>query len=574
VTVNVTPLPRPAAERPLLEIRNLSVDFHTSRGIVHAVQDVSLEVSRGETLAILGESGSGKSITVAAVMDLIDQPPGFIRSGEILLDNVDLRKIGPAQRRDINGRRIAMIFQDPLAALNPVYPVGWQVAETLRVHGHGARRPQDVAVELLGRVGIPDPARRANDYPHQFSGGQRQRIMIAMAIATEPDLLIADEPTTALDVTVQAQILRLLKRLQAETGMGLILITHDLGVAAEMADRVAVMQGGAIVETGDVQSILTAPSHPYTRKLLESVPGRHGFPKTAARGEGSEPLLEVRDLVVEYAGGSLLARGLFGTGKQPGLRAVDHVSLTLNRGESVGVVGESGSGKSTLARTLLGLSKATSGQVLYEGKDIATFSAAERTRFRRHIQVVFQDPTASLNPYMTVREIIAEPWAIHSGIVAREDWPLRVGALLEKVGLKPEHALRYPHQFSGGQRQRIAIARALALAPDVIVCDEAVSALDVSIQAQIMDLLKQLRRDFGLSFLFIAHDLPVVRDFADRLLVMRNGKIVESGATAEVFERPQHPYTRELLASSLLTSPADDPAAPIPFRSPTTSRKL
>jgi peptide/nickel transport system ATP-binding protein len=573
VTVNVTPLPRPAAERPLLEIRNLSVDFHTSRGIVHAVQDVSLQVSRGETLAILGESGSGKSITVAAVMDLIDSPPGFIRSGEILLDNVDLRKINAAQRRDINGRRIAMIFQDPLAALNPVYPVGWQVAETLRVHGHGARRPQDVAVELLDRVGIPDAARRANDYPHQFSGGQRQRIMIAMAIATEPDLLIADEPTTALDVTVQAQILRLLKRLQAETGMGLILITHDLGVAAEMADRVAVMQGGSIVETGDVQSILTAPSHPYTQQLLESVPGRHGFPKAASHREAQVPLLEVRDLVVEYAGGGLLARGLFGSGKLQGLRAVDHVSLTLSRGESLGLVGESGSGKSTLARTLLGLSQATSGQVLYEGKDIATFSAVERTRFRRHIQVVFQDPTASLNPYMTVREIIAEPWAIHPGVAAREDWPRRVSELLEKVGLKPEHALRYPHQFSGGQRQRIAIARALALNPDVIVCDEAVSALDVSIQAQIMDLLKQLRRDFGLSFLFIAHDLPVVRDFADRLLVMRNGKIVESGATAEVFERPQHPYTRELLASSLLTRPADDPAEPIPFRSPTTSRK-
>jgi peptide/nickel transport system ATP-binding protein len=573
MSVNVTPLPRPAADRPLLEIRHLSVDFHTSRGTVHAVRDVSLEVRRGETLAILGESGSGKSITVAAVMDLIDSPPGFIRSGEILLDDVDLRRIGAGARRDINGRRIAMIFQDPLAALNPVYPVGWQVAETLRVHGLGARRPHDIAVELLDRVGIPDAARRANHYPHQFSGGQRQRIIIAMAIATEPDLLIADEPTTALDVTVQAQILRLLKRLQAETGMGMILITHDLGVAAKMADRVVVMQGGEIVESGDVETVLTAPSHPYTQRLLESVPGRHGFPKAGARRE-AVPLLEVRDLVVEYGAGGLFSSGMFGGGKQQGLRAVDHVSLSLSRGESLGLVGESGSGKSTLARTLLGLSDATSGQVLYAGKDIANFTAEQRTAFRRHIQVVFQDPTASLNPYMTVRQIISEPWAIHPGVVPRIAWPERVRELLEKVGLKPEHALRYPHQFSGGQRQRIAIARALALDPDVLVCDEAVSALDVSIQAQIMDLLKQLRRDFGLSFLFIAHDLPVVRDFADRVLVMRNGKIVESGSTTEVFERPQHPYTRELLASSLRVHAGGETAEPIPFRPPTQSRKL
>jgi peptide/nickel transport system ATP-binding protein len=573
MSVNVTPLPRPAGERPLLEIRKLSVDFHTSHGTVHAVRDVSLEVRRGETLAILGESGSGKSITVAAVMDLIDTPPGFIRSGEILLDDVDLRKISAGARRDINGRRIAMIFQDPLAALNPVYPVGWQVAEALRVHGLGAQRPQDVAVELLDRVGIPDAARRASDYPHQFSGGQRQRIMIAMAIATEPDLLIADEPTTALDVTVQAQILRLLKRLQDETGMGMILITHDLGVAAEMADRVAVMQGGEIVEAGDVETVLTAPSHAYTRRLLESVPGRYGFPKAETRRE-TAPLLEVRDLVVEYAGRGVFGTGWFSGAKQQGLRAVDHLSLTLNRGESLGLVGESGSGKSTLARTLLGLSDATSGQVLYEGNDIADFTAADRTAFRRHIQVVFQDPTASLNPYMTVREIISEPWAIHSGVVPRGEWPVRVRELLEKVGLKPEHALRYAHQFSGGQRQRIAIARALALKPDVLVCDEAVSALDVSIRAQIMDLLKQLRRDFGLSFLFIAHDLLVVRDFAERVLVMRNGKIVESGPTAEVFERPQHPYTRELLASSLRVHAEGAAAEPIPFRAPTQSRKL
>ncbi len=528
----------------LLEVEGLSVDFHTRQGVVRAVRNVSFHLNRGETLAILGESGSGKSVSASAIMDLIDTPPGFIRSGCIRYRGENLLAATSERRRTINGRKIAMIFQDPLAALNPVYTVGWQIAEIFKVHGEAAGREREESIRLLERVGIPEPARRIDDYPHQFSGGQRQRIMIAMAIALRPDLLIADEPTTALDVTVQAQILRLLKDLQGETGMGLLLITHDLAVAAEVAERVAVMQDGRIVETGPVHEVLSAPRHPYTRRLVDSVPGRHGF--SAAQACEGETLLAVRHLSKTYEFTSLFSR-------KPVLavRAVDDVSIELKRGESLGIVGESGSGKSTLARTILGLEDASAGEVLYRGKNVAGFSREEMFAFRRQIQVVFQDPTASLNPFMTVGQIVAEPWAIHKDVVPHAQRANRVNELLESVGLKPEHVQRYPHQFSGGQRQRIAIARALALNPSIIVCDEAVSALDVSIQAQVIELLKALRRDYGLSYLFIAHNLPVVRDFCDRVAVMYRGKIVEAGDTAALFAAPQHPYTRDLLAASL-----------------------
>ena len=532
---------------PLLEVKNLSIEFPTKRGTVKAVDGVSWTVGQGETLAILGESGSGKSVSSSAVMDLIDTPPAVISSGEILLRGVDLLQMPQAERQKVNGKTISMIFQDPLAALNPVYPVGWQIAETMRVHGIDQVTAHRRVMELLARVGIADPERRARDYPHEFSGGQRQRIMIASAIALKPDLLIADEPTSALDVTVEAQVLDLLKEIQRESGMGLVIITHNLSVVERIADRVVVMQAGRIVESGPVAEVMAAPSHPYTRKLLDSVPGRHGFSVAEADAAGQDgPLLRVEHVSKVYFG----RPKLFSKTPQEQLRAVDDASFTLARGETLGIVGESGSGKSTLARMLLGLDTPTEGTIEFEGKDLTHLSAAETFQVRRRMQFVFQDPTASLNPRMTIQQIISEPWAIHQGVLPREAWRARVAELLEKVGLKPEHADRHPHQFSGGQRQRIAIARSLALNPDLIICDEAVSALDVSIQAQVIDLLKDLRRELGLSYVFIAHDLALVRDFATSVIVMYQGRIVEQGTTEAVYGNPQHDYTRRLLAAS------------------------
>ena len=542
----------------LLEVQGLAVEFHTAAGKVHAVNGIDYHVAAGEVLAILGESGSGKSVSAAAIMNLIDSPPGYVTAGRILYRGADLLAMPAEARRRINGRKIAMIFQDPLAHLNPVYSVGWQIAETLTAHGAASARAANArAVELLGRVGIAQPERRVADYPHQFSGGQRQRVMIAMALALRPDLLIADEPTTALDVTVQAQILTLLQELQAETGMGLILITHDLGVVAEVADRVAVMHQGRIVETGPVRSIYQAPAHPYTRRLMAAIPGR-AAPAGATSGAASAgsasagpPLLCVRDLARHYE----VTSGLMRRATGETLRAVDGVSFDLCAGETLGLVGESGSGKSTLARTLLRLEEPTGGSAEFRGQDLFALSPSELLQLRRKIQVVFQDPYASLNPRMTVAQIIAEPWSIHRGVLPRQQWLARVCELLEQVGMAPEHARRYPHQFSGGQRQRIAIARALALQPELIVCDEAVSALDVSIQAQVIALLAELRRTFRLAYIFIAHDLPVVRHFADRVMVMHRGKIVEQGPTEQIFARPQHPYTRTLLAASPIPDP-------------------
>ena len=531
---------------PLLEVRNLSIDFPSPRGTVHAVRNVGWSVARGETLAILGESGSGKSVSASAVMDLIDTPPAVIASGEILFHGRDLLREPAEARRQVNGKSISMIFQDPLAALNPVYPIGWQIAETMRVHGVDPARIGPRVVELLARVGIPEPEKRAQDYPHQFSGGQRQRIMIASAIALEPELLIGDEPTSALDVTVQAQVLDLMKELQAETGMGMVIITHDLAVVERVADHVIVMNAGEVVERGPVRDVMTNPQHPYTRKLLDAVPGRHGFSRAPEIAPGTPPLLEVKDVSKVYFG----RPKLFSSAPQPALRAVDRANFTLARGETLGIVGESGSGKSTLARMLLGLDTPTEGTITFEGQDLVKSSPAEIFAIRRRMQFVFQDPTASLNPRMTIAQIVSEPWAIHKGVLPRERWRSRVEELLVQVGLRPEHADRHPHQFSGGQRQRIAIARGLALEPDLIVCDEAVSALDVSVQAQVIDLLKQLRRDLGLAYVFIAHDLALVRDFATSVIVMYRGQIVEQGPTEAVYGNPQHAYTRRLLAAS------------------------
>ena len=521
----------------LLEVRDLSLEFHTAAGTVKAVQDVSWHLDRGETLAILGESGSGKSVSAAAVMNLIDMPPGRITSGQILLNGQDMLKMTAEERRRINGARIAMIFQDPLAHLNPVYTIGWQIAEMVTTHSGTGANGQARALELLRRVGIPQPEAAMGKYPHQFSGGQRQRLMIAMALACKPDILIADEPTTALDVTVQAQVLALLEELQAETGMGLLLITHDLGVVAEVADRVVVMNAGQIVETGDAAEVYRNPKHPYTRKLIDAAPGKGAMPDE--RDRSGQPLLQAVALHKHY-------------GAFHALRGVD---LTIMPGETVAVVGESGSGKSTLARAILRLDDPDRGQVLYRGRDLMTMGARELFGLRRDLQMVFQDPTQSLNPRMTVYQLISEAWVIHPDILPRARWRDCVAELLVKVGMKPEHAARHPHQFSGGQRQRIAIARALAMEPRLIVCDEAVSALDVSIQAQVIALLDGLRREFGLSYLFIAHDLPVVRDFADRVIVMKEGQIVEEGPVRQIFDAPREPYTQALLAASLDPDP-------------------
>lgn len=521
----------------LLQVKNLSVDFHTTQGRVHAVRDVSWHLDRGETLAILGESGSGKSVSASAILNLIDMPPGEITAGQILFEGNDLLSMPLEARRSLNGRRIAMIFQDPLSHLNPVYSVGFQIAETMTAHGEDKRQTRAKTIALLKRVGITDAETKVDAYPHQFSGGQRQRIMIAMALALKPDILIADEPTTALDVTVQAQILSLLEALREETGMGLLLITHDLGVVAEVADRVVVMKAGEIVEAGSAREVYHRPQHPYTQQLIAAIPG--GGDPVAQLSPAVEPLLDVSGLTKHY--------GAF--------VALDRATFKVLPGETVAIVGESGSGKSTLAKTIMRLQEATAGQALFDGHDLISMDAKALFKLRRDIQMVFQDPSQSLNPRMSVFDIISEAFVIHPEILPKQHWKARVCELLEQVGLSAEHIYRHPHQFSGGQRQRIAIARALALEPKLIVCDEAVSALDVSIQAQVLALLTGLQENLGLSYLFITHDLPLVRDFAHRVIVMRNGEIVEQGPVAQIFDAPREAYTRNLIAASLSPDP-------------------
>jgi peptide/nickel transport system ATP-binding protein len=525
----------------LLQVKELAIHFPSKRGIVRAVDGVSWSVNRGETLAILGESGSGKSVSASAVLNLVDAPPARIAGGEILYLGRDLMRMSRRERMAINGCKISMIFQDPLAALNPVYPIGRQIAETLIVHGHDPAYAKGRAIELLARVGIDDPERRAQQYPHQFSGGQRQRIMIASAIALEPDLLIADEPTSALDVTVQSQVLKLLKEIQAETGMGIVLITHDLTVVQQVADRVVVMNAGKVVEAGTADEIMNNPQQGYTKKLIAALPGKGDYcigPEV--HNKTQTPLLEVKDVFRLY--------GV--SGDVAAVRAVDGMNLRVLRGETLGIVGESGSGKSTLARMMLGLDQPTSGDILFDGNSLLEKSNSELRTIRRRMQFIFQDPTASLNPRMRAVDIVSEPWAIHKDVLPKQQWRKRAQELLEMVGLQPDHLDRFPHQFSGGQRQRIAIARSLALNPELIVCDEAVSALDVSVQAQVIDLLRRLREELGLTYIFIAHDLYLVRDFATRVAVTFNGKIVENNSTEALYTSPQNEYTRQLLKAS------------------------
>jgi peptide/nickel transport system ATP-binding protein len=531
----------------ILEVADLTVDFLSDNEPVRAVDNVSFHVCRGETLVILGESGSGKSVSTSAVMDLVDCPPGDIVRGAIRFEDKDLQGLSTEARRSINGCKIAMIFQDPLAYLNPVYTVGRQIAEVFESHavarGSAAR---EQVIDLLRRVGIREPELRIDFYPHQFSGGQRQRVMIAMAIALKPDIIIADEPTTALDLSVQAQILDLLRDLQREHGMALIMITHDLEVASSMADRVIVMKAGKIVESGVAQDVFTQPQHPYTRGLIAALPHGDVVESSNQRAAviGEDILLRVEHLIKDYP----VSSGPFKSKRL--LRAVDDVSFTVRKGETLGIVGESGSGKSSVARMLLRLFDASSGAAYYRDQNIFEMNKRELLSFRRKVQMVFQDPFGSMNPRMSVRQIVSESWAIHGDIMPKARWRDRTSELLELVGLRPEHADRYPHQFSGGQRQRIAIARALASEPELVVCDEAVSALDVSIQAQVIELLADLRNRLGLSYVFITHDLSVVRTLADRIMVMEQGKVVELNDTATVFTAPSHDYTRRLLAAA------------------------
>ncbi|KJQ55497.1 dipeptide ABC transporter ATP-binding protein [Microbacterium sp. SA39] len=520
----------------VLDVRGLTVTLSTDGRPNRVVDDIDIAVRRGEVFALLGESGSGKSMTARAIMGLIDN--GVVEATSMTLGTTDLLTLTAEQHRRLRGVKVSLVMQDALSALNPVLSIGDQIVDLIRAHRDVSKRAALArAVELLTLVGIPTPGKRVHDYAHQFSGGQRQRILIAMAIALDPDLIIADEPTTALDVTVQAQILDLLLSLRDRLGMGLLLITHDLGVVMEVADRVAVMRTGRIVEAGSADDVLTAPQHPYTLQLLNSMPQDVS---AATEDDGSAPILEGRGLERTFRTGS---------GRRAHrVAAVAGVDLQLHSGEILAIVGESGSGKSTLARMLVGLDSPDAGTLRYRDEDVTRGRLRDRRTLRRGVQMVFQDPYMSLNPRMTVQQIIAEPLAAsRTGTPAsRRD---RVAELLELVGLTPEMGSRFPHQFSGGQRQRIGIARALALDPDVLVCDEPVSALDVSIRAQIIDLLCELRERLGMSIVFIAHDLSLVRHIADRVAVMYLGEMVEIGVTEEVYGNPSHPYTRSLLSA-------------------------
>jgi peptide/nickel transport system ATP-binding protein len=621
----------------LLEVHGLKTHFFTDSGTVKAVDGVDFRLRAKETLGMVGESGCGKSVTSLSVMRLISSP-GKILEGEILFRGENLLARSPREMRAIRGNKISMIFQEPMTSLNPVHTIGDQIAEAVIRHQHLDRREAlHKAVGMLELVGIPSPEQRIREHPHQLSGGMRQRVMIAMALSCNPSLLIADEPTTALDVTIQAQILQLMRSLKSEMGASLLIITHDLGVIAEMADTVVVLYAGKVVEYADVHRLFREPQHPYTMELLESIPrltdepGRRLYPiegsipdllhlpagcsfhprcrfaaphcrqaepplaslpdgrevrcwmyhaeRTAlfpsldlgrARRAVSEPsvppagsagagveaagrpeaMLEIRNLVKHFP----ITGGVFKT-VVGHVKAVDGVSFTIRRGETLGLVGESGCGKTTTGRLLLRLLEPTAGEVVFEGRNVLGLSRGDMREQRRNMQIIFQDPFASLNPRMTVGDIIGEAFVIH-GQSGGRDLRDRVAELLEIVGLQPDHAKRYPHQFSGGQRQRIGIARAIGLNPKLIVCDEPVSALDVSIQAQIINLLEDLQGRFGLTYLFIAHNLSVVKHISDRVAVMYLGRIVEMADTLDVFDRPQHPYTEALLAAVPVPDPA------------------
>ncbi|WBX91621.1 dipeptide ABC transporter ATP-binding protein [Achromobacter mucicolens] len=569
-----------SAPAPLLSVRGVSVDFNTDTGGFRAVDNLDFDVRPGRTLAIVGESGSGKSVTSMAIMRLTDYSGGRISTGQILFRGgddreVDLTQASDEQMRAIRGNDIAMIFQEPMTSLNPVFTIGDQIVEAIMLHQQLSRSAaRQSARKLLEKVRLPDAEQLLDRYPHQLSGGMRQRVMIAMALSCQPRLLIADEPTTALDVTIQAQILNTIRELQRDLGTAVIFITHDMGVVAEMADDVVVMLRGKKVEQGTVQEIFNAPKHPYTRALLAAVPrlgsltGRDlplRTPQTVLEGDTlrevgetreqdtaryDEPVLRVDKLTTRFDVG----HNLFGRVTHR-VHAVEQVSFDVYPGETLALVGESGSGKSTIGKTLQQLVAPTSGAVRYNGQDIFSMDSAGRQRLRQEIQYIFQDPYASLDPRKTVAFSIAEPIRTHGLLSGEDAIARRVGELLEQVGLKPEHATRYPHEFSGGQRQRVCIARALASNPKLIIADESVSALDVSIQAQILNLLMDLQKDRGLSYLFITHDMAVVEKVSHRVAVLYLGQIVELGTRRQIFESPQHAYTRKLLAAVPVAEP-------------------
>ncbi len=563
----------------ILEVENLKTWFHTRDGVVKAVDGISFDLAPGKILGIVGESGSGKSVTVHSLMGLVPQPPGRIEGGSAHFDGSDLIRCAPRELRAIRGKRIAMIFQDPMTSLNPYLRISEQLIEPLLIHGLAEREEAlKKAIAMLEKVGIKDAAERIHSYPHEFSGGMRQRVMIAMALITDPEVLIADEPTTALDVTVQAQILRLLKELQADLGVSVIFITHDLGVIAELADRVVVMYRGHIVEQGDVLSIFDQPQHPYTKGLLACRPRLESTfkvlptvsdyldemevdgqvelsekPDAAAHIESLQQVadqeIDENDLLLEVSGLQVHfpERAGFFSAPKGVVKAVDGISFTVPRGSTLGLVGESGCGKTTTGRAILNLVAPTEGSVQFAGQEIAGFDAAAMLPLRKRMQIIFQDPYSSLNPRLTIEQALAEPMAVH-GIgrhhAERRD---RAAALLDEVGLDARFLRRYPHEFSGGQRQRICVARALSLEPEFIVCDEAVSAMDVSVQAQVLNLLKELQLRRNLTYIFISHDLSVVKFMADTMAVMEGGRIIEQGCAEEIYANPSEAYTRRLI---------------------------
>ncbi|MBC8269441.1 MAG: ABC transporter ATP-binding protein [Rhodospirillaceae bacterium] len=526
----------------LLEIRDLSVSFGKGAGEVKAVRNISLDIERGETVALVGESGSGKSVSALSVMKLLPYPQARHPSGSIRFDGEELMMADEAHMRELRGNNIAMIFQEPLTSLNPLHSIEKQINEVLFVHklmDHEQARAR--VLELLELVGLDEAMDRLDNLPHQFSGGQQQRVMIAMALANEPDLLIADEPTTAVDVTIQAQLLKLLNELRDKLGMALLLITHDLGVVRAMADRVSVMNEGRIVEQGKARDILNNPQHPYTKRLLAAEP--KGAPEAADPSAPS--LMSGEDVKVWFP----IKQGLFRRTVDH-IKAIDGVSLSVKRGHTLGIVGESGSGKSTLGRALLRL-EGCEGGIVFDGEALHSRGEAELRPLRRRMQLVFQDPYGSLSPRLSIGQIVGEGLKIHDLGGNEEERHNLIAETLKEVGLEPQMMERYPHEFSGGQRQRIAIARVLVLKPDFIVMDEPTSALDMSVQAQIVDLLRDLQQRHGLTYLFISHDLKVVRAVSHDIVVMRRGKIVEQGPASEIFTNPQQPYTRALMAAAL-----------------------